>query len=383
MFGTGRRARHATFFFVHPHQSGMPFMKNTIDVLLDLGCTVELLAPSLPELDATWDTRVARDTVTYNFTWLRKNLWRRRWSRSTVFVGTSRLGLAFSGLLGALHRRPHVSLCDELFTGNYYGNDPAHWVRLTNWAHRRAAFTLLPDKCREWILRDMAAVSSDHAVYQFPCCTRGAADFSGRDAVRSRWAVPSDAFVVLHSGWINDQQGCQWMVDALPHLEPGTFLVLHTGGSVEGTVRSLCTLASRELPLRHDFGERVPWRALDGRMAAADIGLVLYFHTGPQFQNMGVCSQKLCLFLRSGVPVVVSRQPSFEFLEKYGCGILVSSPQEMLDAIAHIRANHAAYRANALRCYREYVDVDLYRPAVVEAFRRLLPGARTDEVSTA
>jgi glycosyltransferase involved in cell wall biosynthesis len=190
--------------------------------------------------------------------------------------------------------------------------------------------------------------------------------------MRRRWNVPPDAFVVLHSGAINDEQGCHWMIDSALRLPPDVYLVLQSGGRVEQTFTAACRLAGEQHRLRGDFGEYVSWSAMDQRIAAADVGLVFYFHTGPQFQNMGICSNKLCLFLRGGVPVVVTQQPSFGFLEKYRCGVLVDNRQQMLDAIAHIRANHAEYRANALRCYREYVDVDLYRPAVVEAFRRLL-----------
>ena len=37
-------------------------------------------------------------------------------------------------------------------------------------------------------------------------------------------------------------------------------------------------------------------------MAAADIGLVVYLQDGPQFQNMGVSSTKLCMYLQMGLP---------------------------------------------------------------------------------
>ena len=68
-------------------------------------------------------------------------------------------------------------------------------------------------------------------------------------------------------------------------------------------------------------------------------------------------SNRLCMFLSMGVPVIVSRQQSFEFLEKYDCGVLVNTEREFVDAISTIQKKLPTMKENALRCAREYIDV--------------------------
>jgi glycosyltransferase involved in cell wall biosynthesis len=62
------------------------------------------------------------------------------------------------------------------------------------------------------------------------------------------------------------------------------------------------------------------------------------------------------MFLAMGVPVIASRQPSFEFIERYGCGVLVNDETEFRAAVGYIRDRLEEMRENALLCAREYID---------------------------
>ena len=86
-----------------------------------------------------------------------------------------------------------------------------------------------------------------------------------------------------------------------------------------------------------------------------DIGVVIYNNPAPQFQHMGTSSNRLCMFLAMGVPVIASRQDSFRFLEKFDCGILVDDSRGFSAAVDMIRDRLAEMRANALRCWKEYI----------------------------
>jgi len=70
-----------------------------------------------------------------------------------------------------------------------------------------------------------------------------------------------------------------------------------------------------------------------------DIGLAIYTNPAPQFQHMGISSNRLCMFLAMGVPVIATRQPSFRFIKDYNCGILVENYDQFLAAIRHIGAH--------------------------------------------
>ena len=90
-------------------------------------------------------------------------------------------------------------------------------------------------------------------------------------------------------------------------------------------------------------------------MSAVDIGLVVYLQEGPQFQHMGTASNRLCMFLAMGVPVIARRQPSFEFVEQYDCGVLVEDSTDIGNAVTYIAQRLSVMRENALLCAAQYL----------------------------
>jgi hypothetical protein len=86
-----------------------------------------------------------------------------------------------------------------------------------------------------------------------------------------------------------------------------------------------------------------------------DIGLAIYSNQAPQFQHMGISSNRLCMFIAMGVPVICSRQESFRFVEDYHCGVMVDSYQEFLAAIQTIGHNLEAMRQNCITCLEQYI----------------------------
>jgi glycosyltransferase involved in cell wall biosynthesis len=61
------------------------------------------------------------------------------------------------------------------------------------------------------------------------------------------------------------------------------------------------------------------------------------------------------MFLAMGVPVIGNRQPSYEFLERFGCGLMVSDAREFIDALAHIRRHQESMRKACKVCFEEYI----------------------------
>ncbi len=107
-------------------------------------------------------------------------------------------------------------------------------------------------------------------------------------------------------------------------------------------------------------------------MAGVDIGTVIYHHDGPQFQNMGTSSARLCMFLTMGVPVIASRQESFEFIEKYDCGVLVENEQQFIDAIDLVKNRLTQMKTNATRCALEYINAPQKYRDLVSALNSIL-----------
>ena len=97
------------------------------------------------------------------------------------------------------------------------------------------------------------------------------------------------------------------------------------------------------------------WQQSWESAVALDVGMAFYRQQGSQFQKMGISSNRLCMFLAMGVPVIGNRQPSYEFLERFGCGFMVSDLYEFQQAIDHVRRNLPAMRQACRTCFEEYI----------------------------
>ncbi len=73
------------------------------------------------------------------------------------------------------------------------------------------------------------------------------------------------------------------------------------------------------------------------------------------------------MYLAMGVPVIASRQESFRFLEEYECGVLVANVAEFLAAIQGICGRLEEMRANAKRCWNDYVATERRYGQLVQA----------------
>jgi hypothetical protein len=91
---------------------------------------------------------------------------------------------------------------------------------------------------------------------------------------------------------------------------------------------------------------------------------------------MGISSNRLCMFIAMGVPVICSRQESFRFVEDYRCGVMVGSYQEFLAAIQTIGHNLKAMRQNCRHCLQEYIMPPDRFPRLGKAISAITPSGK-------
>jgi glycosyltransferase involved in cell wall biosynthesis len=235
---------------------------------------------------------------------------------------------------------------------------------------RRSAFTIVNDDSRVELLRDYAALAADAKVVVYPGCFHQPPqpDPDFRRLLRRRWGLAEDGLVIASSGAFNLTAGADWLVQALQE-EPSLQAVIQPLA-----VSPLCLFLLRRLGLERRLylqEERLGWQEAWRSAVGLDIGLAIYTNPAPQFQHMGTSSNRLCMFLAMGVPVIATRQPSFRFIEDYNCGVLVENYQEFLAAIRHIGANLPAMRNNCHRCFREYIMPPDRFPRLREAIAAL------------
>jgi hypothetical protein len=101
--------------------------------------------------------------------------------------------------------------------------------------------------------------------------------------------------------------------------------------------------------------ERLSFRAAAEMSSSAHAAIVLYVSQYPQFQLMGFSSNKLCMALAFGQPVIATRQPSFAFIESRRCGVLIDREEELPGAIETVRNELEPMSAAARKAFDDLV----------------------------
>ena len=364
------RQRQAAHFLLVPELLYSPPNRAIIEALVELGYRVHVFAPGTPGDASDYGPDVETHRADYSMRWLRRHLLQPRWWGFDCFSGTSEDPLAVVGLLSAITGRPCFSLVDEIKSGSFRGNSPERWKQLCRWAMRRSRFTIVNDDSRVDLLRDYASLPAQARVVVYPGCFHQPPqpDPSYRKALRQQWGLDEDALVIASSGAFNLTAGADWLVQALQE-EPSLQAVIQPLA-----VSPLCLFLLRRLGLDRRLylqEERLGWQEAWRSAVGLDIGLAIYTNPAPQFQHMGTSSNRLCMFLAMGVPVIASRQDSFRFIEEYDCGVLVEDYPQFLAAIRHIRQHLPQMRQNCFRCFHEYIMPPDRYPQLREAIASL------------
>jgi len=339
-------------FLLIPDLAHSPPNDAAVTAWLDLGYEVDLFAPGGGFDVRRYGSGVRAHVAEYGYRWLARNLISPRWRRYAAFSGTTEDPMAVAGLLGWLYRRPVVTMADEIKSGSYAGNRSRRWKDLCRFGMRQAALTVVNEAERVALQREYAGLPHGAAMTVYPGCFHEPPSPGDRAALRAARGLPPDALVVCYSGVMNHGNGGLWMVDALSQV-PDLWVwgqIVNLDPLTRGLLERIT--GHERLVLEQ---ARLGWQEAWASMAAADIGMVIYLQDGPQFQHMGIASNRLCMYLAMGVPVVASRQPSFEFIERYDCGVLVSSAGELSAAVERIRSRLVDMQSNALVCAREHL----------------------------
>jgi glycosyltransferase involved in cell wall biosynthesis len=347
-------AKRAAHFLLIPELLYSPPNEAIIHALLGSGHEVHVFSPGRLEASTAYGPHVITHQAEYTLRWLIRNIARRFWRSISCFSGTSEDPLAVVGLLSAFHHRPSFLLVDEIKTGSYRGNSSDRWKALCRWAMRSARFNIVNDASRIQLLRDYAQLPPSAEILVYPGCFHEPPQPSPslRSELRRQWGMPQDALIVAASGGFNLTAGADWLVKALRE-EPSLNAVIQPLG-----VDPLSLFLLKQLglgPRMYLQEDRLSWQEAWRSAVGFDIGLAIYSNQAPQFQHMGISSNRLCMFIAMGVPVICSRQESFRFVEDYHCGVMVDSYQEFLAAIQTIGHNLEAMRQNCITCLEQYI----------------------------
>jgi glycosyltransferase involved in cell wall biosynthesis len=346
--------KKAAHFLLIPELLYSPPNDAIINAYLEHNYQVDVYSPgSLPE-STTYGDSVRTFQVSYSWFWLFRHFVNLKWIDYTCFSGTSEDPLAVVGILSVVYHKRSFSLVDEIKSGSYRGDRSKKWKDICQWAIRRSTFQIVNDINRISLLQEYAKVERNHSIIVYPGCFTDIPkrNTEERKRLRKEWGLADDSFVVGSSGGFNMTAGADWLIDAIKEIEDIHAVIQPLGVSP----LSIFLLQSLSFSNRiYVQTERLGWKEAWHSAQALDIGLCIYTNQAPQFQKMGISSNRLCMFLAMGVPIIASYQKSFDFLEKYDCGIMVNSYEEFKSAIVRIRKDFQKMSLNCQYCVEDYV----------------------------
>ena len=362
--------KRAAHFLLIPELLYSPPNRAIIEALLSSGYEVHVFSPSLTSFSTEYGPRVFTHTASYSFRWVAKVICQPFWWSISCISGTSEEPLAVVGLLAFILKKKSFVLVDEIKAGSYRGNSSERWKKLCRWAMKQAKFNIVNDQSRVSLLREYVPLSSQSKVIVYPGCFHQPPDPSVeyRKELRQQWQIPDQALVVASSGGFNLTAGADWLVKALED-RPELYAVIQPLG-----VDPLALFLLENIPsidrvfLQRD---RLSWNEAWRSAVGFDIGMAIYTNQAPQFQKMGISSNRLCMFIAMGVPVICSKQESFAFVSNYECGVVVSDYTEFLEAISYISSNLTQMRENCRRCFYDYIMPADRFPALSRAINSL------------
>ena len=359
----------AAHFLLMPKLAYSPPNEAIIQALLSLGLEVDVFAPAEDFDVSQYGDGVTANPAYYSYKWLAANMVSNRWRQYSVFSGTTEDPLCAVGVLSALYRKSSVTLSDEIRSGSYSGNRSRRWKQLCRWGMRRSDFQIVNDPVRLNLLKDYLSLESIDSIMVYPGCFRNPPPPADRQTMRQKWNIKNDNLAIADSGVFYHEHSALWLIEALVNRTDINLVIQPL--NTDPLSRYLLTKIKGADRIYME-PQRIEWRDAWSQMGAADIGVSVYRQTGPQFQNMGISSNRLCMFLAMGVPVIVSKQPSFEFVEKYDCGVMVENEHEFFDAIDYIKPRLEQMKKNALTCTAEYINAGGAYDKLVEKFRNTL-----------
>ena len=365
-----KKTRKAAYFLLTHQYYGRPLDEGVVRALLSAGYEIDMFASALPEVDNIYPPTVRFLVVQYRLGWLRQNLNPIHWRKYDLFLGTSDLPMAVVGLLGALTGRKNVTICDEIYVGGYEGNARSLWKRLAQFGMRRSTFTVITDLCRIPLQQEYAGLTKDHQFVQFPCCFPDNKFIYDKKYWRNKLGIADDTCVISIAG--ETANGAHLAINALVDLPSRFRLLIQPGGSsIDKFTHATLQLLARDGRIVYVPGRSPSYIEAMSLSQAVDIGLVFYLSEKAQFKEMGVSSNKLCMYLQMGKPVIATRQDSFKFLEEFNAGILVNDEKELANAIEIIADDYERYCQSALKCFLNYIQPEKHLQKMIQQFESI------------
>ncbi len=289
----------------------------------------------------------------YGVRWIVANVFKRKWRKYSAFSCTTEEPVAVAAILAVIWRKPLIVLSDEIRAGAYYGTRPEYWKKLCRWGLRRANLTIVNDEVRVALQQRYAGLNKNHDFVVYPGCFLEPPKPVPRSEIKKQWGIKENEYILGFSGYFDLTTGIDLALGCLDEHKNVKLMAQPLGS---GELTNYLIKNHRHHDRLCIQETRMTWYESWASAGGMDVGVAFYRNQGDQFQLMGISSNRLCMFLAMGIPVIVNKQPSFQFIEDYECGFMVETQEEFNQALGKILNNLEQMKANAVRCSAEYID---------------------------
>ncbi len=282
------------------------------------------------------------------------------------FIGVEKQGLIWAGRVAEVLKVPYLYYSLELYLDDcpgFVGDERFPRLRAEErWYHQRSSATIIQDRSRADALLAGNAVRSTSLLY-LPVALDADLNPDKSSWVYAETGIPRDKKVLLYFGMICANRRCQEIAQVAGQLPSDWTMVFHGHGPAKD-IRELSPLgrhASVVLSLRS-----VPASEIRAVISSATIGLVLYDGGYVNDRLTAFSSEKIALYLQSGIPIIGFDMGNYrELTDRYACGVLIKEPSDLPSAVATILADYERYREAAFSAFRALYQYDNYFPAIL------------------
>ncbi|HHY74170.1 MAG TPA: glycosyltransferase family 4 protein [Bacillus bacterium] len=269
------------------------------------------------------------------------------------FIGFEKFGLIIAGMLGDTYNIPYIYFSLELLTEDNPWFLEYNLKNLREYErkyHSQSIGTIIQDLDRAQVLFKDNQVSMKNVI-EVPVSALG-------EPLRTKghfFKEYDSKFKVLYYGQIDSTRFCNEMIAEAQHFPENIQLIFHGWAMNKGYMEE-----ARHLDRNgkvYFSTKLVDFTEIESIVSSVDIGLAFYRSSNLNEKLTGRSSEKIALYLRSGIPVITFNYLTFmKTIHEYRCGICISDFSQLKGAIIEIKTNYSEYQKNAFRCYKEVFE---------------------------
>ena len=245
-------------------------------------------------------------------------------------------------------------------------------------ASHLAQSIIIQDKWRAELLSKENRLNSIKFLY-LPVAPRLQKITHTSNYLRVKYKIPSDFFIVLHSGSFEDWTYAEELLENAKKWPDNVILVIHTRYKPNRRHKYISIIRrqnSNNIILSIDPLNSIEYERM---ICSADIGLVFYKlsplskYLQKNIETIGLSSGKFSYYAKYGLPIISINQKTYaELLQEYEFGYNLTSFDELPGALLNIISNYEKLSSEAMRLFKEKLAFDIYWPQISQKLLELL-----------